>query len=72
MVERKIKIERIVGRSVASALAVAILKEQIKRTGRLEIPDLGIEFGPDDLLDEKLRDAIRKRENAPPEPPLGR
>lgn len=68
MVERNVA----VGRSAASALAVAILEEQIRKTGELGIPGLGIKLGPNDLLDKELRDAIRKHRNAPPEPPLGR
>lgn len=68
MVERNVA----VGRSAASALAVAILEEQIRKTGELGISGLGIKLGPNDLLDKELRDAIRKRRNAPPEPPLGR
>lgn len=36
--------------SVASALAIEILREQIKKTGRLGIPSLGIKLTKDDLL----------------------
>lgn len=42
------------GRTVASAIAIAILEEQIRKTGELEIPGLGITLTRKDLLETEL------------------